>query len=167
MEFYNKIEKQGEVQTHKEVVYNLQAITLNSTANTFEIKWQFNNRQMKQDIVLQKNGASVSPVSQQKYSAFLGILTILDQKFILMVQNVSYVVNIKNNEIFRIDNLAYIPFEVLFYYFSLIPQRLKKIRLFRTVQKKLEKYFFLKQLFSLGFYFSYTYDLTLSSENLD
>lgn len=75
----------------------------------------------------------MTPVSQQKYSAFLGILTILDQKFILMVQNVSYVVSIKNHEIFKIDNLAFIPFEVILFYFSLILSRLKKTRLFKTV----------------------------------
>ena len=48
-----------------------------------------------------------------KYSAFLGVINILDQSFLLMVDDVTAVCEMNGHKIFKIENTSLIPYENL------------------------------------------------------
>jgi len=49
--------------------------------------------------------------SKKNYSAFLGVMNILDQAFLFLVDEIVPVCNIENNDIFTISSVTFIPFE--------------------------------------------------------
>ena len=50
---------------------------------------------------------------QKTFSAFLGIINILDKGFLLFADEVSYTGTLEEADIFQIATIAFIPFEVL------------------------------------------------------
>lgn len=50
---------------------------------------------------------------QKTFSAFLGIINILDKGFLLFADEVSYTGSLEEADIFQIATIAFIPFEVV------------------------------------------------------
>jgi hypothetical protein len=48
---------------------------------------------------------------QQDYSAFLGVINILDQSFLLMVDDVTSICTINKHKIFKVEQCSFIPFD--------------------------------------------------------
>ncbi len=51
---------------------------------------------------------------QKTFSAFLGIINILDKGFLLFADEVSYTGSLEEADIFQIATIAFIPFDVFF-----------------------------------------------------
>ena len=50
---------------------------------------------------------------QKTFSAFLGLINILDKGFLLFADEVSYTGTLEEADIFQIATIAFIPFEVI------------------------------------------------------
>lgn len=90
---------------------NLQAVSLLSSGKQLRISFQYKGRETREPIVLSKNFER-SQETEMLFSAFLGILTVMSYKFLLMAEEVERVVCFLGHEIFRISTLAFIPYEV-------------------------------------------------------
>jgi hypothetical protein len=66
----------------------------------------------KEPLVLSKNFEKENDHPTIFFSGFLGILTIINYKFILMAEEVERVVEFLGHEIYKISKLAFIPYEV-------------------------------------------------------
>jgi len=89
--------------------------------------------------------------SKKNYSLFMGILNILDKAFLLMVHEILPVCNIENNDIFALASVSFIPFESESDFYNS-----------QSGKEALNYILNLRKLLLQGYYFSYTYDLTLS-----
>jgi len=140
---------------------NLHAITLYVYPDRFVLEPN-KGIQIQKKLVIEKKTGRVTEIdlsetipqnfeSKKVYSLFMGILNILDKSFLLMVHEILPVCNIENNDIFAIASASFIPFE-------------SEGDFFRTQSGKEAINYILniRKLLLQGYYFSYTYDLTLS-----
>jgi hypothetical protein len=99
----------------------------------------------------QVKGSTKNSEKSITFSGLLGTITILDKAFILIVQEVSHVCSIEMHDIFQVQTIQFIPFEQESDIFSSA-----------KAQDILAIIGNLRKLFMNGFYYSYSYDLTLS-----
>jgi hypothetical protein len=86
------------------------------------------------------------------FSAFLGIITILDKAFLLLVDECTHISTLEGSDIFRICSTSFIPFEGESEILNSANAQNNYVVYIQNLRKLLE----------MGYYFSYTYDLTLS-----
>ncbi|KAM3130355.1 hypothetical protein pb186bvf_017558 [Paramecium bursaria] len=102
-------------------------------------------------LITEKDGPPPQSEQQRFFSAFLGTIYILDKAFLLFIQEVSLVCAIDGQDLFQVQTIAFLPYEQETQIYASIKAQ--------AITNLVEN---LRKLLSMGFYFSYTYDLTQS-----
>lgn len=105
---------------------NIKAMSLFVSKTHFLIKPSVKETKLKSNLIIDRsNGHSFEEAlgkpssldmhqfnKGRGYSAFLGCITILDQAFLFMVEDVKHICSLEGHDIFRVHKIQFIPFIV-------------------------------------------------------
>ncbi|EAR97727.3 endonuclease/exonuclease/phosphatase family protein (macronuclear) [Tetrahymena thermophila SB210] len=150
--------------TQNKLFQNIQVVWLTRYNSCFELQLKSKNPKVDKKLIIEKTGRiyeigledtieGEKAIEFKKFSAFLGIQYLMDQAFLVFAEDAAFTCSFLNHDIFEIGSLGFVPFE-----------RNKAI-LEGEKGKKLKGYIKnIRKLFSEGYYFCYTYDLSLSRQ---
>jgi hypothetical protein len=140
---------------------NLQAITVYIYQKMFVLEPNKGTNIGKKLLIERQTGRISEIALQEKtpdnfekkrsFTAFLGIINILDKAFLLMADDAVLVCNIEGCDVFQLGSTTFIPFESENELFSTQSGR-ESLNYIQNIRK----------LLAMGHYFSYNYNLTLS-----
>ncbi|EAR95552.1 endonuclease/exonuclease/phosphatase family protein (macronuclear) [Tetrahymena thermophila SB210] len=143
---------------------NIQVVFVTRYTSCFELQIKSKNPKVDKKLIIEKAGRiyeigiddkfqGEKPIETLRFSLFMGIQYILDEKFLVFAENVAQTCAIQKHDVFEIQSLCFVSF-------------VKSRDLFVGEKgTRLEQQITnIRNLFQEGYYFSYTYDLSLSRQ---
>ncbi|EAR97726.2 endonuclease/exonuclease/phosphatase family protein (macronuclear) [Tetrahymena thermophila SB210] len=153
-----------QVENDDKPIQNIQIVYAVRYPSFFELQIKSKNPKVDKKLIIEKSGKIYEtelnwksqiekPIETLNFSFFMGVLSILDIKFLIFAENVAQTCSIQKHDIFEIQSLCFVSFiksKDLFY-------GEQGIQLEQQITN-------IRNLFKQGYYFSYTYNLSLSKQ---